>query len=81
MRTPEYQHREREREREGERKKEKERERKEGLLSNKMASSLSTAGAVPTINEKGEMRMQKVKVHRYISGKRPDYAVEKREEV
>ncbi|XP_072402995.1 microfibrillar-associated protein 1 [Diabrotica undecimpunctata] len=36
----------------------------------------STAGAVPIRNEKGELSMQKVKVHRYISGKRPDYAQE-----
>ncbi|KPJ15747.1 Microfibrillar-associated protein 1 [Papilio machaon] len=34
----------------------------------------STAGAVPIRNEKGELSMQKVKVQRYISGKKPDYA-------
>ena len=34
----------------------------------------STAGAVAVKNKKGEVSMQKVKVQRYISGKRPDYA-------
>ncbi|RDD41998.1 Microfibrillar-associated protein 1 [Trichoplax sp. H2] len=40
----------------------------------------STAGAVPIRNEKGEITMQKVKVQRYVTGKRPLYAPESDEE-
>ncbi|XP_048473018.1 microfibrillar-associated protein 1-like [Rhincodon typus] len=43
-------------------------------LNAKQPPIQSTAGAVPVLNEKGEVSMEKVKVKRYVSGKRPDYA-------
>eukprot|EP00116_Pleurobrachia_bachei_P011397 sb/3471659/ len=41
---------------------------------------MSTAGAVPEVNDKGEVTMKKVKVQRYVTGKRPDYAQESSDE-
>ncbi|XP_055065336.1 microfibrillar-associated protein 1 [Misgurnus anguillicaudatus] len=43
-------------------------------LNSKQPPIQSTAGAVPIRNDKGEISMEKVKVKRYVSGKRPDYA-------
>lgn len=43
-------------------------------LNMKQPPIQSTAGAVPIRNDKGEISMEKVKVKRYVSGKRPDYA-------
>ncbi|XP_076853607.1 microfibrillar-associated protein 1 [Brachyhypopomus gauderio] len=46
----------------------------QNALNVKQPPIQSTAGAVPIRNEKGEISMEKVKVKRYVSGKRPDYA-------
>ena len=41
-----------------------------------MQKATGTGGAVPIRNDKGEVVMQKVKVQRYVAGKRPKYAPE-----
>jgi microfibrillar-associated protein 1 len=46
-----------------------------------MASRLPTTGAVPVINEKGKLSMEKVKVQRYKTGVRPVFVSDKKEEV
>jgi hypothetical protein len=40
------------------------------LQNSSYYQSLPTAGAIAVTNEKGEKTMQKVKVHRYITGRR-----------
>ena len=51
-------------------------------MSGRRAELGPTSGAVAELNEKGELRMVKVKVNRYTSGKRPSYAqVNKEKEV
>lgn len=38
-----------------------------------------TAGAVPVLNKKGEVSMEKVHVKRYVAGKRPEWAADESE--
>eukprot|EP00730_Choanoeca_flexa_P014026 TRINITY_DN5978_c0_g1_i1.p1 TRINITY_DN5978_c0_g1~~TRINITY_DN5978_c0_g1_i1.p1 ORF type:complete len:484 (+),score=130.57 TRINITY_DN5978_c0_g1_i1:81-1532(+) len=39
-----------------------------------MAQARGTGGAVPVLNAKGEITMEKVKVKRYVAGQRPEFA-------
>ena len=43
-------------------------------MDGKVQKATGTGGAVPIRNDKGEVVMQKVKVQRYVAGKRPKYA-------
>ena len=44
------------------------------IMDGKVQKATGTGGAVPIRNDKGEVVMQKVKVQRYVAGKRPKYA-------
>ncbi|CAG2177907.1 unnamed protein product, partial [Oppiella nova] len=44
------------------------------LYNSSYYQSLPTTGAIAVTNEKGEKTMQKVKVQRYITGRRPRFA-------